>query len=106
MVLGNDNNTNKNAQQRAAFTTVFLLTKWTFLACDSFLIISVCVALLSSPFRDAGLLGELSSLGEVAGLPLPADGLGIFTFMAKSLFSLQEKSWRVNYNNTITKTAQ
>ena len=49
------------------------------------------MALLSSPFRDAGLLGELSSLGEVAGLPLPADGLGIFTCMAKSLFSLQEK---------------
>ena len=78
-----------NAQQNTFSTTVLLLTKWTLLGWDSFLIISVCVALLSSPFRDAGLLGELNSLGEVAGLlPLPAGGLGGFAFVETCLFSL------------------
>lgn len=56
------------------------------------------MALLSSPFRDAGLLGDPISLGEVAGLPLPADGLGIFTLMETSLFSLI-KVREFQYNN-------
>lgn len=77
-----------NNTQYKFFTAVYLLTKWTLLGWDSFLIISVCVALLSSPFRDAGLLGELISLGEVAGLPLPAGGLGTFAPIETSLFSL------------------
>ena len=79
---------------------ICLLTKWTLLGWDSFLIISVCVALLSSPFRDAGLLGEFTSLCEVAGL-LPAGGLGTFAFIETSLFSLWETSWRVKHQNHI-----
>lgn len=63
------------------------------------MIISVCVALLSSSFRDAGLLGELSC--EVAGLPLPADGLGIFALMETSLFPLYETSWSINHQTML-----
>lgn len=68
------------------------LTIRALLGCDSFLVISGCVTLLSSPFCDAGLLGEFGSFGEVVGLPLPARGLGILTLLETSLFSLYEPS--------------
>lgn len=52
------------------------------------LIIS-CVAPLSNSFRGVGRRGELSSLGEVAGLLLTLGGLVIFTLLASFLFSLR-----------------
>ena len=42
-------------------------------------------ALLSCDFLDSGLLGELKSLGEVVGLTLAVEGLGIFTLMDMNL---------------------
>ena len=53
------------------------------------LIISCWVAPLSNSFRGVGRRGELSSLGEVAGLLLTLGGLVIFTLLASFLFSLR-----------------
>lgn len=50
----------------------------------------MCDALLSCDFLDSGLLGELKSLGEVVGLTLAVEGLGIFTLMDTSLRCLHE----------------
>lgn len=50
----------------------------------------MCDALLSCDFLDSGLLGELKSLGEVVGLTLAVEGLGIFTLMDTSLCCLHE----------------
>ena len=64
-----------------------VLTTLALLGCD--LIISGLVAPLSNSFREVGRRGELSSLGEVAGLLLPVGGRGIFTLLASFLFSLR-----------------
>lgn len=74
---------------------VAILTTWALLGGDSFFAISGCEELLSSPLRDAGLRGELSSLGEVVGLPLPNRELGILTLLGTSLFSLCDTSWKI-----------
>ena len=50
----------------------------------------MCDALLSCDFLDNGLLGELKSLGEVVGLTLAVEGLGIFKLMDISLCCLHE----------------
>lgn len=50
----------------------------------------MCDALLSCDFLDSGLLGELKSLGEVVGLTLAVEGLGILTLMDTSLCCLHE----------------